>query len=179
MKKRVNSRTIPHESPIYIEVTLKCGKHHLRIPSSIAGARMLSEVPADLIEVLRGISKAPKDDLLGQVRSAGIPILSLIGHLLSAAWHHKELDLETEREKNETALAHGERVFEELYEAGYSLDEIIQMALIVGAEWITQNGKAAEVVQRADFFGQTKGEMKSSPSTSESTSSETPGASTS
>lgn len=179
MIPRASPRTVPEDNPVYIEVELAKGTHHLRIPSTIAGARAMGALPKDLIDTVREVDPAAGlTEILQLARSAGPQALSLAGHVVGVAWHHRTLDLESVQRAKEDPLVHGERVFEELYEAGYSLDEILSLAFVVATEWLTRNGRAAEALKRADFFAPTRGGMTSLPSTSASTSSGTRGDST-
>lgn len=175
MKTRLTPRVIP-DSNLYLAIKLDredAPVHHLRVPSPMAGAKAAKGLPPDLLQHLQQVGNMA--GVRAMAMEAGAPALSLAGYIVALAWHNETLDMESTPLPKEGTLEFGERAYEELYEAGYSLDEILQMAIIVGGEWLTRNGKAAEAIQRADFFGLTKGVKNSSPSTSESISSETLG----
>lgn len=177
MKKRTEPRLVP-DSPAYVLVELTRGPHHLRIPSTLAGAKLFGDMPPAVVQNFQNITAggfSSLEEMMSAVQRGGPQMLALCGAVLGMSWFVAETDLESVLKKGEDPLAFGERVFEEMYEAGYTLDEILTLFFVVAAEWLKASGRAAEVIQRADFFSRLRGVTRSSPSTSASTSSETPG----
>ena len=176
----MRARAVPREIPdslIYLEVVLPQGIHHFRVPSQIVGARLLGALPPEALAALQRAGAGSPDALLAALREVGVPALQIAGAAIASAWFHREIDLEAAELKGESPLAYGERVYEEIYEAGYSLDSILRVAVLIATEWLSQAGVAAEALRRADFFGRPKGSNLSGRSTSASGSSEIPGGS--
>lgn len=151
MKTRTSPRITP-ESPNYIHVEIDQGRHTFRVPSALSGARIFQALPKDLVAAATNLQGKDPSQMLTQLQSMGAPALQLAGHVLGICWHHSSLDLDTELGPKEDILAHGERVFEELYEAGYALDIVLKMALVVMTDWMRRQTAAADVLKRADFL---------------------------
>lgn len=179
---RPSPKLVPNIST-YLCVDLGArGEHHFRVPSVLTGARLLKAVDT---EALGGLMAMAATDLRGQpmallgvLRTSGPETIALAGFLLGVAWYHEQLALDTTIDEA-APLVTGEAVIEELHEAGYSLGELVVMAVAVANAWAERNTVSAEVAARTSFFGHPTDSMSSSSSTSGSGSSAIPGASVS
>lgn len=109
-------REIP-ERPTFFHVDLeKRGRHHLRIPPPTVSGALLA-----LVQGAQDLAANVGDDPLvaiGRLKD----VFAMQGAIVAAFWWHPTLDLETPRSAD--PLEYGQRVYEELYEAGYSMADI-------------------------------------------------------
>lgn len=171
MKTRNVERIVPDTST-YVEIALEAGVHHFRIPSAIAGARLLKAADSRHIAVLASLSDLGDDPLqvLAAARAAGPELLGVAGYAIGISWFHRTLDLDTVVSVDDP-MGTGEAVLEELHEAGYRLGDVVLCALLVIKEFMARNAISQAVLERASFFGQLKGQRSFGSSTSTSTSS--------
>lgn len=166
MRERKTPRRIPEGKPNYFvfEVPDK-GEHHFRLPFPVWAAR--------LTELLRssGIAKLSDTDAAVRHLDTATEVWLCGGAAIGLCWHHRTLDLETDRRDFDGDLrAYGEAVLEELWEEGYGVEHLRGLYPELVGRLTRSLVSREEVQKRAGFFGQTEGSTSSLPSTSDSTS---------
>lgn len=136
MHERDKRLTVPDGHP-YIVVGVPgdariSGDHHFRLPSPIEAVRLAAAQQAD---ALRGV-----------------------GVVLGRCWHHRDVALDAEVPRPGTVtddelLDAGERVIEELHDAGYRQELQVLMARAVWSGINDSNTISEEVQARLDSFG--------------------------
>jgi len=161
MLKREVLRSIPNQSK-YFAVKLKSESVDLRIPSALVFTNLSKSINTENLVSMFSLLSGDADTatIFSAFRNAGSDILSIVGFIVGKAWYHQGLDLEAD--PNATDLEFGAKVFEELDNAGYDLNDIVMIALTVMHQFKEANTISKEALEKANFFGQKKAKRGSS-----------------
>ena len=174
MQKRPKPLTIPDRYPFLLVELPDREAHNMRIPSPLAIAKLFQRIDkihtAALVAVKGGVEPTT---LLKEI---GPEALSIMGALIGKGWHHADWHLNATDGDQADLMAFGERVYEELHDDGYTLEQILCLGLtVMRASW-DHTRLTDEVTQRAAFFFPAMAQTTSSGSTVASNTSATPGA---
>ena len=151
MKSLPNLRTIPDNAPAYFSVTIEeRGEHTFRIPRPSVVGRLLMP----LIE--SGMWRVSKDDV-GSIDEVSAELIEeAVGAAIGTCWRHTSLELETRRRDFERGtdglLEYGAEVLGELYEAGYTQDNVAALLNEVLTRLMVALPTPTEEVQAAVDF---------------------------
>lgn len=162
MKPRSQNRTLPNHPP-YFECMLEGrGMHWLRAPSHAQLAQLISVTQYAPLAVVAMAASEDFNTQLAMFHQAGDEIGELAGALIGFAWFHESLDLDThtakpirppgKRPDYTPYCAYGAAVYEELHEAGYTLQEIAGMLVAILGTIAAATSVSDEVVERATFL---------------------------
>ena len=149
MQKLIQPRTIP-DSPIYFEIDVPGkGAHHFRLPRPSMAARLLQPM------ISGGIWTATAEGG-GIDQASALLSEEAVGAAIGICWRHVALELETKRAHHDRdadgMLDYGCAVLEELYEGGYSVEDMGPIISQVGTRLLTSIlPPAEEVDQQANF----------------------------
>lgn len=179
MHTRAEPLPTPPERAPYFRVERAGVTHVLRCPSLFTFGRVAKVLERDhfrslmmaLVAVERGSSLA---EAMMAVKNGAADGVALVGGLIGLAWADPVLELAAPVPQSWTAegLAEfGGAVYEEFYEAGWSLNELLVAALAVGEQVMAMTTIEQDVQQRAAFFarrkaGKSDAESKSNASSS-------------
>ncbi len=184
MRDRDKPRKIPDRSTYFTVETQHQGVIDFRTPNPVAGFRALQGMAQGKVAVLLSAAGKATDPavMLRLYAEVGPDMGSLLGYFVGVAWRHRDLDLEAADDtklRRSDPLAWGEEVIDELHEAGWTMTDMVATGALIVQHWIETVEVEEGVADRVDF-GAAPRESESSPSsTSESTTSGTPGASAS
>jgi len=126
------------------------GDHDYRIPRPSIVARLLKPL------IGSGLWRINRDDI-GDIDEVQAELVEeSVGAAIGICWRHRELEMETKRRDFERGvdglMEFGAEVMGELYEAGYSQDQVT----VLGNEMVTKlmiafPSPAKEVQERVDF----------------------------
>ena len=158
----------PADSPIHFSVVLpQRGEHGFRLPFPVYTASVFRLLNA------AGIVEMMDPEIAAARPSAQIAVWRACGVAIGTAWHHSTVDLETDiATYGDDMDAYGLAVMEELHEAGYGGSEIRDLHNTVIRQMTASLHRGTEVDARKGFFSRPLVTTSSSPSTSDSTSSE-------
>ena len=151
MRRLQHPRTIPDSSPAYFVAWVPGhGKHNYRIPRPSIVARLLKPL------IGSGLWRINRDDI-GDIDEVKAELVEeAVGAAIGICWRHRELEMETKRRDFERGvdglMEFGAEVMGELYEAGYSQEQVTTL----GNEVITKlmiaiPSSPQEVQERVDF----------------------------
>ncbi len=148
MQKRPKPLSIPDRYPfIVVDFGEEGEPHHMRLPSHIAVSRFRGHVEG----VQSGEFLQPEQ-------------LAVMGLLIGMCWHHKDQQLDATGD----GLEYGAEVYEELHAAGYTLNQVSNLYLVLTQAIAQHTMLSKEVIQRAAFFSLAMAKKSSDDSTSAS-----------
>lgn len=168
----------PPDRPPYIQLAHPAmGAVVLRVPSALMAGRLaglVSDEQRETIALLQGLQQGIADadtDRVGQLWQmvqGSVEALSILGALVGLSWADPRWALDAvapprEEQTTETVLAYGAAVYEELYEAGWTLAQLIQAATVLYRHMSSAFALFEEGRARADF-SQPRTEPAPSPS---------------
>lgn len=149
MRKLTIPRTIP-DSPIYFEIDVPGkGPHHFRLPRPSMAARLLQPM------ISGGIWKAATDGG-GLDQATALLSEEAVGAAIGICWRHVGFELEAKRSHHDRdadgLLDFGCAVLEELYEGGYSVEDMTPIISQVGTRLLTSILPSPEEVDNQANF---------------------------
>jgi len=149
VRKLTHPRTIP-DSPIYFSVDVPGkGPHAFRLPRPSMAARLVSPM------ISSGIWDAGES---GAKMSQASALLTeeAVGAAVGTCWRHETLEIEAKRSHHDRdadgLLDYGSAVLEELYEEGYSTEDLTPIISAVGSRLLTSILPGpAEVAEQVNF----------------------------
>ena len=151
MKSLPNLRTIPDNAPAYFSVTIEeRGEHTFRIPRPSVVGRLLTPL------IGSGLWTVNKDDV-GSIDEVSAELVEeAVGAAIGTCWRHTSLELETRRRDFERGtdglLEYGAEVLGELYEAGYTQDNVAALLNeVLSRLMVALPAPAKEVQDAVDF----------------------------
>lgn len=175
MRTRATPLDIPPARPPYFTVVCAGTTWYLRAPSLHRVARMIQAIGPEHQARLQAVAS-----MVGQGRSlvslvtSAPDVLELFGALVGITWADPIYDLEAPAWTTSAGdlARYGEAVFEELHEAGWSLQNIALAGLAIARQVQQGSQIDQEVTDKAAFFLQPKEPGSSRRSMSSATSSE-------
>lgn len=152
MKKRAEKREIPQKSH-YVETTLKDKKFHFRLPNIITSLKFLQTIPAETLDSLGKLSKVKnKKDVLKNLPD----LLSFLTYVVGLTWHNEDHDLDIKQLPGESNLDYGARLFDELYEDGFTSEEVMELGGFLFKSIVDSLNQSKEVEEKKTISAQEK-----------------------
>lgn len=173
MQTRARPLPIPSDRLPYMSVVVRDATYYLRVPSLLTLAQIGEAVDGDSIRSVAALfgGVAGGAGLIAsfeEARHGGPPLLQALGCLLGVSWADPVVELQAERPTTWTAEAiakFGGAVYEEMYEAGWTLANMVKAAVALTDQITAATTLEQGVLEKASFFGSPKATTSSEPST--------------
>lgn len=171
MHARTPALPEPPNRPPYLTVKVQEVAYTLRAPSLAKMGGILQRLPDQQRYYFLGLPEVVASGEPIMAVLAGRPdMFALLGAAVGICWADPAWGLDTPPWTEGDPTAYGESVYEELHEAGWSLNQIAQAVLGVATLLVRENALEAAVIEKTAFFRR----AKASETESESPSSATP-----
>jgi hypothetical protein len=174
MRTRPEPRPVPERAPYFrAQVFEGAEPAVLRAPSLPAASALMKSISQDQQAQLLGIARraGAESNLLAMLLVAD-EVLPLLAALVGIAWADPGIELEAARDEGEPLERYGARVYEEMHEAGWSVEHVVKCATAVVNEVLQASAIDREVAARLAFLAPRRASASASGSPSRPTTSD-------